>query len=29
MSLHQVNTIRVSTGDKGMFHKEGGKYTFI
>lgn len=24
LSLHQVNTIRVSTGDKGMFHREGG-----
>ena len=23
-SEHQVNTERVSTGDKGMFHKEGG-----
>jgi dynein intermediate chain 2 len=23
-SLHQVNTIRVSTGDKGMLHREGG-----
>jgi dynein intermediate chain 2 len=24
LSVHQVNTMRVSTGEKGMFHKEGG-----
>lgn len=24
LSVHQVNTMRVSTGDKGMFHREGG-----
>lgn len=23
-SFHQVNTKRVTTGEKGMFHKEGG-----
>ena len=24
LSVHDVNTIRVTTGDKGMFHREGG-----
>lgn len=24
LSTHNVNTLRVSTGDKGMFHREGG-----
>ncbi len=24
LSMHQVNTLRVSTGDKGMYHREGG-----
>ena len=24
LSVHQVNTTRVSTGEKGMFHREGG-----
>ena len=24
LSVHNVNTIRVTTGDKGMFHREGG-----
>lgn len=23
-TFHTVNTLRVSTGDKGMFHREGG-----
>ena len=24
LSMHQVNTMRVSTGEKGMYHREGG-----
>lgn len=29
LSLHEVNTKRVSTGDKGMLHREGGTHKYI
>jgi dynein intermediate chain 2 len=27
LSVHNVNTLRVSTGDKGMYHREGGNFS--
>lgn len=26
LTFHNVNTLRVSTGDKGMYHREGGTH---